>query len=282
MADGDLEHLDEERLDGGNVTPVSRRGGTVLREAGPWTPTVHAVLAHARSEGMTAIPEPLGFAADGREIVSYVPGVVPAYPMPSWVWHESVLVQAARMLRAWHDATTGYSPEDAQWRLPAHAPAEVICHNDFAQYNLVFDLDGVLGPDGVDDADRVVGADGVDGARTAAAVLTGVIDFDTLSPGPRVWDIAYLAYRLVPYLDEPSAPDETQRSQRLELLLEAYGADTVPGDTTPEHVIETMTARLRELADFTDERAAETGRSDLLEHAAMYREHAARISASAA
>ncbi|MGN6126436.1 MAG: hypothetical protein ACTHON_07710 [Humibacter sp.] len=54
MADGDLEHLDEERLDGGNVTPVSRRGGTVLREAGPWTPTVHAVLVHGKISAAAA------------------------------------------------------------------------------------------------------------------------------------------------------------------------------------------------------------------------------------
>ncbi|HWD63487.1 MAG TPA: aminoglycoside phosphotransferase family protein [Humibacter sp.] len=248
--------MTEVPLTGGNVTPVSRRGDTVLREGGPWTQTVHAVLRHARSSGMAGIPEPLGTSADGREIVSYLVGHVPVYPMPSWVWRDDVLVQAARMLRAWHDSTAGFSPVNAVWRLPSHDPAEVVCHNDFAQYNLVFDLEG-------DEPE-----------------LTGVIDFDTMSPGPRVLDIAYLAYRLVPYLDEPDTPEVPEgqeRMRRLALLLETYG-----GTATQEEVFAAMVAKLRELADFTDERAVETGRSDLVEHAVMYREHAAKISAAGA
>ena len=55
---------------------------------------------------------------------------------------------------------------------------EVICHNDFAPYNLMFE----------------------DGR------LTGVIDLDLASPGPRVWDMAYTAYRFVP-LTDPANPD---------------------------------------------------------------------------
>jgi len=36
--------------------------------------------------------------------------------------------------------------------------------------------------------------------------LTGVIDLDLASPGPRVWDMAYTAYRFVP-LTDPANPD---------------------------------------------------------------------------
>ena len=268
MSDGDVERDDEATengsaagdqsarevpLVGGNVTPVSRRGGTVLRSAGPWTPSVQAVLAHARDTGLTRTPEPRGLSPDGRELVSYLPGTVPAYPMPAWVWRDSVLVQAARMLRAWHDATDGFSPDDAVWRLPCHEPFEVICHNDFAQYNLVFDLDG------------------------GEPVLTGVIDFDTMSPGPRLWDIAYLAYRLVPYLDEPDAPEPHTRAARLALLLDAYGTAIAPSE-----VFAAMEAKLHELADFTQELAAASGRSDLGRDAEMYRDHAARITCDGA
>lgn len=35
---------------------------------------------------------------------------------------------------------------------------------------------------------------------------TGVIDFDTASPGPRIWDMAYPAYRSIP-LTSPDNPD---------------------------------------------------------------------------
>ena len=66
----------------------------------------------------------------------------------------------------------------ACWQWPAHEPVQVICHNDFAPYNLMFEN----------------------------GKLTGVIDLDLASPGPRVWDMAYTAYRFVP-LTDPSNPD---------------------------------------------------------------------------
>lgn len=241
------------RLHGGNVTPVLRRGDTVLRVAGAWTPTVHAVMRHARRAGMAGIPEPRGVGERG-ELLEYIPGVVPAYPMPSWVWHDSVLDQAARMLRAWHDATAGFIPRGAVWRLAGHEPAEAVCHNDFAPHNLVFDGD--------EDRPRIV----------------GVIDFDTMSPGPRVWDVAYLAYRLVPYLDETDdrSPGPARRNERLERLLSAYGA----GFTRAE-LFATMSRRLIELADFSDGLAARDGRPELRLHARMYRDDAARVAREA-
>src|SRR5204863_4404273 len=99
-------------------------------------------------------------------VVGFVVGAVPAYPMPPWVWTDAALDSAARMLRQIHDATARLEIE-GPWRSPVHQPAEVVCHNDFAPYNLVFD----------------------------SGVVVGVIDWDFASPGPRVWDLSYLAYR---------------------------------------------------------------------------------------
>ena len=64
------------------------------------------------------------------------------------------------------------------WQWPAHDPPRSMCHNDFAPYNLMFE----------------------------GTELTGVIDFDLASPGPRVRDIGYAAYRFVP-LTDPGNPD---------------------------------------------------------------------------
>lgn len=240
----------DEMLTGGNVTPVRRRGDAVLRAAGPWTSSVHSVLAHARLRGVHGVPEPWGLDAAGEEVLEYLPGTVPTYPMPAWVWDEAILEQSARWLRAWHDATADCDPPGAVWRVVAHEPAEVICHNDFAPYNLVFD------------------------AASTPPRLTGVIDFDTMSPGPRLWDIAYLAYRLVPYLDDsgPEQPRPAERGRRLRMLLAAYGSDHSAAD-----VLACMADRLDELAAFTDENAAVTGRQDLREHSALYRADAARL-----
>lgn len=239
---------DEEVLAGGNSTLVTRVGQTVRRTAGPWTPAVHAFLDAVRAEGVNEVPEPLGLDEHGREVLTFIPGEAAHYPLPQWVWAGSILHDAGALLRRIHDASVGLARADLRWQLPTHHPAEVVCHNDTAPYNMVF-RDG----------------------RLAA-----LIDFDTASPGPRVWDFAYLAYRLVPLGENggDTAPSAHARRSRLDDLIRAYGFPF-------EHrsVFETLVARLNELAEFTDRRAAVTGRTDFLDHSAMYRRDRDAISA---
>ncbi len=158
----------EKPLEGGNMTPVSRAGDQVFREAGPWTPTIQRLLAHLRDRGLEWVPEPQGWTKDGREALSYLKGKVPTYPLSDWVYDDAVLIQSARWLRELHDATADYSDPEATWRGVPRQPHEVICHNDFAPYNMVF----------------------------RDHELIGVIDWDFAAPGPRLWDLAYLAVLL--------------------------------------------------------------------------------------
>ena len=152
---------EEVPLPGGHMNTVVRVGDTVRRTTGPWTPTIHALLRHIRANGFTLGPEPLGIDERGREILSFVAGETPHSPLPDWLFSDAMLDAVGRMVRAYHEAVRGFvAPPDAVWQLPAHEPVEVVCHNDIAPYNLVFD-----------------------GER-----LTGVIDWDVASPGPRVWD----------------------------------------------------------------------------------------------
>ena len=211
------------------------------RAAGPWTDTVHALLRHVRARGVRDVPEPLGRDERGREVLSFISGDVHHYPLPGWMWDDGVLVAAAAFLRRYHDATVDFRRPGARWRLPAHAPAEVVCHNDFAPYNLVF----------------------------RGRTLAGAIDFDTASPGSRAWDVAYLAYRLVP-LTAPGNPDapatpEAERDRRLALLCATYGAPLEAGA-----VGATVPARLDELRAFTLARADDGGPPALRDHAALY------------
>jgi len=236
----------EEPLAGGNMGPVSRRGDEVLRTAGPWTANVHRLLQLCADSGVEGIPRPLGYTGDGRERLSYLQGTVPAYPMPDWVWTERVLDDAARLLRGLHDASVPLAGVTEGWRSPVRQPAEVVCHNDFAPYNLVFN-DGHL---------------------------VGVIDFDYCSPGSRIWDLAYLAYRLAPLtgaLDtEPFTTKE--REDRLERLLATYGLDT-----GVEELLATVVLRLRDLADFSEVASVRLANPELADHAADYRADADRI-----
>ena len=207
---------------------------------------MHRLLNLYSLAGMDQAPKAFGLTPDGRERLSYLPGTVPAYPMPDWVWTEVVLADAVRLLRRLHDASVTMVGVSDGWRSPARLPAEVVCHNHLAPYNLVFD----------------------DGR------LTGVVAFDYCSPGPRIWDLAYLAYTLAPLTgalgkDPSPAP---QRAERTQGLLTAYGSSAAV-----EELLATVLPRLRALADFSDAAAVELGNPELARHATGYREDAARI-----
>ena len=227
------------------MNSVVRVGDTVRRIPGNCTPTIHRLLVHVRERGVIWVPAPLGYDDRGREILTFIPGEVP-HEMPQWVWSDVVLADVARSLRQWHDATIGFDAVGSTWGLDARDPPEVICHNDFAPYNMVF----------------------TDGR------LTGVIDFDYCSPGPRIWDIAYLAYRLAPLSGAlgPEPFSAGEQAARLGRLLAAYGSLA-----SSEEVVATAVPRLRDLADFSDRAAAELGNPDLTRHADGYRADADRL-----
>ena len=238
--------MDETVLTGGGVNEVTRLGATVRRPAGPWAPAVHALLRELRAAGIAEVPEPRGFDEQGREVLGYVEGVVAHHPLPGWLWEPAVLDQAGALLRRVHDASVPLVGRDLPWGGAARTPAEVICHNDVAPYNMAF----------------------VDGE------LRGLFDFDTAAPGPRVWDLAYLAYRIVPFAEDsgPGAPASlSARLTRLDRLVTAYGVPYSRAD-----VLAAVAARLDALADWTEDRAAPTADATLVGHAAMYRRDAAR------
>ena len=229
-----------ENLPGGNSNNVVRVGHRAHREASPWTPTIHRLLRHLHDRGVTWVPQPLGVDAMGHEWLSYLSGFVPQYPMPPWIWDGTLLNEAGRRLRELHDATADFDTDGAAWGLERREPAEVICHNDAAPYNMVFD-----------ERHRLV----------------GLIDFDAAAPGPRDWDLAHLAYRLVP-LHAPDNPDvppssDDLRFTRLERLLAAYGSST-----TVESMLQTCLERVLDLRDFTERRTVRDGR--FLAHVQIY------------
>jgi Ser/Thr protein kinase RdoA (MazF antagonist) len=238
--------MDEIELTGGNMGGALRVGDTVRRASGPWTATVQRYLSWLRSAGLETVPEPLGLDRHGREVLGYIAGDVANYPLPGWLWSDEAADAAARLLRTVHDASIGFDRADACWRTPEHDPPEVICHNDVAPYNLVF--------------------------RNGMPIA--LIDFDMASPGPREWDVAYLAYRMVPFVSDAGgdAPGAEHRERRLRRMLDAYGSGL-----TRERVLAAMVARLIELAAFTEGRARDTGDADFLRHAAMYRDDARAI-----
>lgn len=247
--------MQEEALTGGNVSKVVKIGDTVRRSAGPWTPTVQRLLAHVRAKGLLWVPEPLGLDDSGREVLSYIPGTVP-HDMPEWIWTEQVLTDVAGALRQWHDATVDFSAADAKWGLPPSGPREVICHNDFAPYNCIFR-----------------------GGR-----FIGAIDFDVCSPGSRIRDLAYTAYRYVPLLPGPDSDDALpgERSpfevsgmaDRMKIFLTSYGAGDGIANFGSSELIRNAIDRLHAIAAWTEGFVRSNGSPALADHAVMYRSHA--------
>jgi Ser/Thr protein kinase RdoA (MazF antagonist) len=223
---------------GGNMNDVERQGDTVLRNAGPWTPTVHRYLDYLAMAGVDATPRALG-VEDGRERLTFVEGEVPLYPLPTWVFEDSVLEEGARLLRELHDASIGFPLDGATWQAPAKVPMEVVCHNDFSPHNLVF-RDGKI---------------------------VGVIDVDMCSPGPRLWDIAYFATRAVPLtaVTPENAPGMSEAQSRVERILRAYGSEATWID-----VLRVAIIRLDDLAQMSIEKAEELDKPHLLAEAHEY------------
>ena len=219
-----------EYLQGGRENKIGRVDNAVHRPAGPWTRSVHALLRHVRAVGFTAVPEPLGFDDAGKEIVTFLEGEVSNYPLSAAAASEEALVSAARLLRAYHEATSSFlaqNPESHTWLLPSRTPVEVVCHGDFAPYDVV--LNG----------------------RQAV----GIIDFDTAHPGPRIWDIAYALYRWAPFTNQQNPDrlgDLATQISRARLFCDAYGFPAAQR----HNLVDMMILRLETLVNYMQAEAA--------------------------
>ena len=206
-----------------------RWGDIVLRPVRPWTVSVHALLASLRRHGFAAAPLPRGCDAEW-ERVTYLPGATGDLDENVEMRSELALRSAASLLRRYHDCSALSLPElavDCTWQLPAREPSEVICHGDFAPYNVVLN-DGEV---------------------------TGIIDFETAHPGPRSWDLAYAVYRWAPLssgIGVEGLDGLDSQIRRTRIFADAYGMSLAERRALPDTVIE----RLGALLTFMEQEAA--------------------------
>jgi len=128
------------KLSGSGPTEVHRRGKVVVKDAGPWTPAVHALLRHLERQGFTGSPRVVGDGLDasGKQTLTYIEGGF-ADPGP---WTLEGAAGVGRLLRELHDATASFSPPaDAVWQRwfgrPLGGPSRIISHCDVAPWNIV-------------------------------------------------------------------------------------------------------------------------------------------------
>lgn len=127
-------------LAGGERTPASRRDQVVVRQASPWSVSVHSLLRYLEVIGFADAPQIVGsgFTSDGRETLSYIEGEF-THPGP---WSLEGAAAGGRMLRSLHDATASFQPGPiAVWRswfgCSLGGACKVIGHCDTASWNVV-------------------------------------------------------------------------------------------------------------------------------------------------
>ncbi|MBO1413660.1 phosphotransferase [Streptomyces sp. FH025] len=210
---------------------VVRVGDTVRRQPGPWTPAVHRLLDHFERVGFGGAPRAFGLDAEGREVLEYVEGHVPAGTEVADVTDDAVFA-VGRLMRRMHEAAEGFSPEPAGWAHPpaTSGPGTVVCHNDIAPRNTVF----------------------------AGGLPVAFIDWEAAGRELPEWDLAQAAWQFAPLTDERGCAalgwrTPPERGHRFRLLVDGYGL-------APERRADLAgfaAARIRFTLDLIRRRAAE-------------------------
>lgn len=124
---------------------------------GSSAPFVHGLLRHLEEVSFDGAPRLLGIDERDREILTFLEGEVPS-DCRATVWDDRQVAAAGGLLRRFHDATAGTELAGTN---------EVVCHNDYGPWNLVW----------------------------RESVPVAIIDFDAAAPGRRVDDLGYAIWK---------------------------------------------------------------------------------------
>lgn len=153
------ESLPEIPLLGGRLTPgIVRVGDTVRRPPKGNTAFVHELLLFLESQGFGFAPCFLGMDEQGRDIFSYLEGQT--RPGSGSGLSDDLLVQAAQVIRRYHDLTAGSVLAQDH---------EIVGHHELGPHNTLFQENQ----------------------------LVGLIDWDDAAPGTRLRDLANAVYNYV-------------------------------------------------------------------------------------
>jgi len=123
----------------GGPSNTFRDSATVRRAAGPWTPTIRALLQHLENVGFTGSPRVVGDGPDshGNEVLTFVEGAI-QHPRP---WTPDGINDVGRLLRQLHEATASFVPPPAArwqpWYFHSEGPDAVIGHCDTGPWHIV-------------------------------------------------------------------------------------------------------------------------------------------------
>ncbi|WP_082687547.1 phosphotransferase [Curtobacterium oceanosedimentum] len=222
---------DKDEMDRGRFSKPERVGDEVHRLPMGDNTAVHELLRVLPERGFVLAPRYLGQSDQGRERLSYISGTTGYPPFSAEIRSERTLVNVARAIRSFHDASAGLLNElPSTWNgyefaRPAHF--DCIGHYDLAPWNMVFDGEDVV----------------------------GIIDWDAAGPSSRVWDLAYAAFQFIPFhatsdLVAWGWDEEPDRRARLRLFLDSYG-----GDISASELVDTAVLRVYGIGSYLDQQA---------------------------
>jgi hypothetical protein len=180
------ESLQEIPLLGGQLTPgIVRVGNTVRRLPKGNAAFVHDLLLWLEDQDFPFAPRFLGVDEQGREILTYLEGQT--WPDSGSGLSDDLLVQAAQVIRRYHDVTAGSRLAQGH---------EIVAHHELGPHNTIFQENR----------------------------LVGFIDWDDAAPGRRLRDLANAVYN---YVDVSHWANQTadEQARRIRLICAAYGWD---------------------------------------------------------
>lgn len=164
-----------------------RVGNTVRRPHQLQSPAIAAYLDHLERAGFDGSPRYLGRDAQGRDVLTYLPGEVAGSPPPPWAADENLLASVAVLLRRLNEASAGHgeatgfaAPAGSMWARdavvldpPVSEPEpQLVSHLDVTPQNVV-----------VQDGHAI-----------------GLVDFDLAGPTTRLLSAYNAAMHWVPLL----------------------------------------------------------------------------------
>ncbi len=197
---------------------VQRLGEMVLRDAGPWTPTVHSLLRHLEQVGFAGAPRVVGtgFDSDGRETITFVEGEF----LERGPWSLEAIATIGQLLRDLHTATASFRPpQDAVWWAwfgrSLGGPAHCFGHCDVGPWNIV----------------------------TRQGLAFALIDWERAGPVDPLVDLVQACWLNCKLYDDIVAereglPPLAERAFQLRALLDAYGLAASQRDGFVERILE--------------------------------------------
>ena len=184
---------------------------------------VHALLRHLESAGFDAAPRFLGIDEEGREILTFAPGVLMSDEL-TLSSDDHLLAEIGMLVRKLHEASAGFILPPAQPRWEGSVDPDggpLALHGDLAPWNVIVD----------------------DGRLT-------LIDWDDVWAGRIEWEIAYVLHTFVPMWPDAISDNETIR--RVGLFADAHGLSR----TTLREAMDLVPARCRTMGESNRLRAA--------------------------